>query len=317
MNSNFFVSVCALVALGACSSYAGGLNAGAQDAGAGGPQVFEGFDSGAAPLPSCGAGTTQPYVLSGDGVLYTFDPPTATFTRIAPLACWAPGMTPNSMAVDREGIAFIDYETVASDGSVTEGTFFRLNTADGTCEPTHAILPAGWQKVGMAFATASATDTTEALYVAGAAPGASCGMPGGAATAGIGRVDTRTGAITPLGSFSGDLTGYSAELTGTGDGRLYGFFITSPAKVAQLDMANGTASNEVSIDNLVCPEAFAFSFWGGALYLYASTTLTGNSSVTRYDIATGQVDPNYVRDVGFQIVGAGVSTCAPAVAPTR
>ena len=44
--------------------------------------------------------------------------------------------------------------------------------------------------------------------------------------------------LTTLGDFSGDLQGQGAELTGTGDGRLFGFFTTQPnATLAQIDKA--------------------------------------------------------------------------------
>jgi hypothetical protein len=263
-------------------------------------------------MPSCGAGTTQPYVISADGVLYTFDPPKATFTRIGPVSCWAPGMTLNSMAIGRNGVAFLNYTSNATDGTVTGGTFFKLNVADGSCTPTNVNLPPGWQKVGMAYATASATSTTDILYIAGADPAATCGMPGSSTyPAGVAGVNPTTWSLSKLTPFAGDLSGYSAELTGTGDGRLFAFYITSPARVAQVDLSTGVTSNEVSFPNLVCPWDFAFTFWGGDLYLYASLTMGSDSTVTRYSIATGETVPNYVADVGFQIIGAGVSTCAP------
>jgi hypothetical protein len=37
--------------------------------------------------------------------------------------------------------------------------------------------------------------------------------------------------------------------------------------------------------------------------------------VTDYDPSTGKVDTTYMTGIGFDIVGAGVSTCAAVTAP--
>jgi len=39
------------------------------------------------------------------------------------------------------------------------------------------------------------------------------------------------------------------------------------------------------------------------------------TTVADYDPMTGSVNPNYMPNIGFDIVGAGVSTCAPIVQP--
>ena len=264
----------------------------------------------------CAAGTTQPYVLSSDAVLYRFNPPSKAFTAIGPLSCWAPGMSPNSMAIDRSGTAWVDYVTFAADGSIAGGAMFQASIVDGTCHQTAIILPSGWEKFGMAFSTASATDSTETLYVA-AAVDAPCGGDAGGTGLGLGMFDPSSPHLARIGAASPDFTGFSAELTGTGDGRLFGFFDKVPPTFAQIDKTSGATSNEVALANLDCPVAFAFSFWGGDLYVFSSATETGHSSVTQYDMTTGETDANYLADVGFQIIGAGVSTCAPTSPPPR
>jgi hypothetical protein len=86
-------------------------------------------------------------------------------------------------------------------------------------------------------------------------------------------------------------------------------------RVAQLDKTNSNALSDVMLSGVAPPADWAFSFWGGAFYLYAApgNNASGNSSVIRYDPTTGVVDTTYVADVGFQIIGAGVSTCAPVI----
>jgi hypothetical protein len=39
------------------------------------------------------------------------------------------------------------------------------------------------------------------------------------------------------------------------------------------------------------------------------------SDVTDYDPTTGTINTTYMTSIGFDIVGAGVSTCAPTVQP--
>jgi hypothetical protein len=231
-------------------------------------------------------------------------------------------MTPNSMAVDREGNAWVNY--VAANpitGKPTGGSIFKVTIATGDCAATNITLTSGWYQLGMGFSTVSATDTTDTLYVAatGSASAAACvglgGGGGGTTSKGLGSLDTDAGTLTPIGVFTGDLAGQSAELTGTGDGRLFGFFVDSPVKVAQIDKGSGATSNEVSMTGVACPSAWAFSFWGGDFYLYTSPDGTTNSTVTHYTTADGGIDTSYVANAGFVIVGAGVSTCAPTTPP--
>jgi hypothetical protein len=100
-----------------------------------------------------------------------------------------------------------------------------------------------------------------------------------------------------------------AELTGTGDGRLFGFFTTNPATLAEIDPETGGKRSVRRLAGVTRVSAWAFSFWGGDFYLYWSRE--GESShVTRVSGSDGSLH-ELLHDVGFRIVGAGVSTCAP------
>jgi hypothetical protein len=104
------------------------------------------------------------------------------------------------------------------------------------------------------------------------------------------------------------------ELTGTGDGRIYGFFTTTPATLAKIDPASGATSSEQSLPGVNTGKAFAFSFWGGDFWFYTSDGVTP-SQVTRLTTNDGKTAVVMADVGGFRIVGAGVSTCAPITYP--
>jgi hypothetical protein len=270
---------------------------------------------------NCSAASQLVYVLSTDNDIYSFDPPTKVFTKVSSLQCNALGLTPNSMAIDRQGNAWVNYIGAPDpfSGVVRSGAIFKVDIATGSCAPTNIPLTGGWYQVGMGYSTASATDQTDTLYVAATGNGSGCG--GGQAPSanspGLAIVDTTAGTLTPVGPFTGALAGQSAELTGTGDGRLFGFFVLSPVQVAQIDKTSGATPNPITMTGVQCPQAWAFSFWGGDFYLYTSPDVVTDSTVTHYTTANGAIDTNYVPDVGFVIVGAGVSTCAPTTSAPK
>jgi len=258
---------------------------------------------------NCSEAAQLVYVLSDNSDLYSFRPNLRQFTRIGRLRC-PTTMQPNSMAIDRNAVAWVNF--VQSDFGDSAGAIYRVNTTDATCTGDPPVrMPAGWFRVGMGFSTAGSDTTEEALFVASTGDGL------GAVSRGLGRYDTASQEIVPIGQFTAALRGQSAELTGTGDGRLFGFFTTTPVQVAQIDKATGAITDARPLPGVETPQAWAFTFWGGNFYLYtAPSALVGRTSnVTRYRPSDGTVDTGYMRDIGFRIVGAGVSTCAPIAPP--
>jgi hypothetical protein len=241
------------------------------------------------------------YVLSAENDLYSFAPDKKVFTKIGPLGCNT-SLSPNSMAVDRSATAYVNY--VADDDST--GQIFQVSTTDASCTGPVMTLPTGWERVGMGYSTNNAGSTAETLYVAGVGGGM-----------GLGLVDFGIKTVGPIGPFTGSLAGQNAELTGTGDGRLYGFFTTAPVEVAEITKTNGSTQTPVPMTGVQVPNDWAFSFWGGHFYLYTSQGQgSGNgSNVTDYDPTGGTVNTTFMTAIGFDIVGAGVSTCAPTTAP--
>ena len=248
----------------------------------------------------CSEAAKLVYVVSDTNELYSFAPDKTTFTLIGTLTCPAGVATPNSMAVDRSGNAWVNF---------SDGGLFKVSTADASCKATgFQKNQSGFQRFGMAFATNSATSQEETLYVVGIE-----GTNGGK---GLAKIDLTSMKLTTLGDFSGALRGQGAELTGTGDGRLFGFFTTEPnATLAQIDKASGATSSAQDLKGVNTGNAWAFSFWGGDFWFYTSPGAVP-STVTRKQASTDGSLSTAKKDVGgFRIVGAGVSTCAPTTPP--
>ncbi|MBX3233004.1 MAG: hypothetical protein KIT84_12610 [Labilithrix sp.] len=250
---------------------------------------------------NCSDAARLVYVLSSDTTLYSFAPNAGKFTNVGQLDCAiGAGVTPNSMAIDRQGTAWINY---------TDGRLFKASTENAHCEPTE-FQPnqVGFFKFGMAFATSGPGSTTETLFISGLGDLAAVGK-------GFGKINLDTMKITMLGDFSGALSGRGAELTGTGDGKLFGFFTTSPnATFAEVKPSNGDTSNDVVLNGVQTQNSWAFSFWGGDFWFYTAAA-TGTSTVTRLKTSSDDSLSVVVPDAGFRIVGAGVSTCAPVEPP--
>jgi hypothetical protein len=61
------------------------------------------------------------------------------------------------------------------------------------------------------------------------------------------------------------------------------------------------------------PRARGFAFWGGNFWLF--TASGGAAKVDTFDTATSTTT-TVLPNIGFTVVGAGVSTCAPVVPPS-
>lgn len=272
------------------------------DLGDGGTQ-FGGPEGGARPA-ECAESTKDPYVIAEDATLYEFHPPTLEFKNKGRLSCPASGATPTSMAVDRAGIAWVRY----SDSSI-----WKVSTFDLRCEGTTFAAPGvdeAFSKFGMGFSSETKGSSNEALFLSDSHKGA-----------GLAKVDAKTLALRFVGPFTGGLAGQSAELTGTGDGKLYGFFTTSPAQVAEISKGTGEIVDPKELPGVFAGSAWAFSHYGGDFYIYTASNGTGGfpqagagSDVTRYRPSDGSITV-VKQATGFKIVGAGVSTCAPTTLP--
>ena len=253
---------------------------------------------------NCAAGTQLVYVASEEREIYSFDPVHATFQLMGSIDC-AGGIYVNSMAVDRSGNAWINY----GDGSLWESS-----TQKGGCTAT-GFIP-GQQGValfGMGFSTKSATSTDETLFIDD--------LGGG----GLGYIDLATMTLARFGPFPGALLNRTCELTGTGDGRLFGFFAGSAfddaasAAVLGLDPNTEAPTQQWPLSTIDTGSDWAFAFWGGDFYLFTADKYDMNdpyTTVTRFRPSDGSVTV-VAQNIGFRVVGAGSSTCAPTMAAAQ
>ncbi len=266
-----------------------------------------GSSSGSTPASNddgCSEEAKLVYVVSAEYDLYKFEPDKLAFTKIGALACPSGGATPNSMAIDRSGTAWVNY---------SDGALFKVSTKDASCEATSFKKgQSTFVKFGMAFASNAAGSQDETLFVSGIEDSAF-----GDGGKGLATIDLKTMKLTPISDYPGDLRKMGAELTGTGDGRLYGFFTTFPdATLAKIEKSSAATSDARSLDGVNTGNAWAFSFWGGDFWFYTSTGLEP-SRVTRLRSKDGSIEVVKPNVGGFRIVGAGVSTCAPLTSGPR
>ncbi|MCA9584335.1 MAG: hypothetical protein KC657_03150 [Myxococcales bacterium] len=248
----------------------------------------------------CAESTKLIYVVSEENTLYSFTPETATFKSIGLLRCDTGGASPTSMAVDREGYAWVRH---------SDASLWRVSTQDASCTSTkYAPGQQGIFQFGMGFATETSGSVNERLFIADSDG------------SGLGQLDLATMKLTRVGEFDGALQGRTAELTGTGEGKLYGFFVTTPAQIAEISKGTGQIKSAKELPGVNPGNAWAFAFYGGDFYIFTSAPTSGpplaggGSDVRRYRPSTGAVEL-VKQKIGFKIVGAGVSTCAPTTSP--
>ena len=260
-------------------------------------------DSGPTNTDGCSDAAKLVYVLSLEGDLYSFAPADKKFVKIGALNCTSGGRTFGtvSMAVDREAVAWVNMRDELS--LTGESQMFKVDTKSAAGTGTN--IQGSWG--GMGFSTNAGTTDKETLFVIG---------QGSALNGALKRVDFAKEEIVPVSDLKEQV---DLELTGTGDGRLYGFLQSNPLAIAAVDKSNATFSARTTLTGVEDPQPpmFAFSFWGGDFYVYTATSTSSakTTNVTRQRPSDKSIDTSYMTNIGFHIVGAGVSTCAPTSAP--
>ncbi len=239
-----------------------------------------------APEDDCTETSDLIYVLDQDsGRLALFDPTTLSLTQLGVLDCdsWS---IPASMGVARDGVAYVRY---------ADQEVFAVDLSTLRCTAT-SYNNSSFGSFGMGFATPTADTWRDELFVANSRQ--------------LAHLDTSTWQLTPLGSLPSQ-----AELTGTGAGELFGVLpLESPLQVVELDQTNGAVLDTIrvgttlDISNL---DTFAFAAWDGDFYLFVRYYGMGNSTEVHKIGRDGSI-VRVVSELGINVVGAGVSTCAPS-----
>ncbi|MGD0528633.1 MAG: hypothetical protein ABSE49_26090 [Polyangiaceae bacterium] len=268
------------------------------------------------PNPCPDAGSTLVYVITSQNVLLSFYPPTAAFTTIGSIVCPdTTGDSPFSMAVDHTGIAYVAFQS---------GNVFRVSTANAACVATKRNpTTAGVfdSQYGMGFSAnvgadggfandgGDAGDNVETLYLAGN-PG---GLDNGFEPIVLGSMSTTTFLSSTIGTVTPSI--YGAELTGTGSGELFAFYVVDPnaggAAIGELDRTTAQLVAMNPLPGVDIAGGWAFAFWGGNFYTFTAPGGPGSSTlVQRFDPSDGTV--SMITTINnLTVVGAGVSTCAP------
>ncbi len=238
---------------------------------------------------ACVAASQWIYVVdSSSNTFARFDPATLTFTTIGTLSCPSGfGVTPFSMAVDQNAVAWVLYDS---------GNLFQVDTSTASCQATTFVPDQSDEQLfGMSFVFQPTTGL-DTLYIAG--------DPRNNGSTDLATVSFPSLAVSTIAPV--DLAG--GELAGTGDGELWDFVPQGSGNgpvLAQLDPATAAVLTSLPLTNISSDfQSFAMKFWGGSFWIFI------DNQVYQVPRATG-VASLVVADDGLEIVGAGVSTCAP------
>jgi hypothetical protein len=242
----------------------------------------------------CVAASRWIYAVDDVGIFWRFDPATSTFTKIGALNCpAAPGETPFSMAVDQNAVAWVVYQ---------DGNLYKVDTGTGRCEATNfQVGQYGYTSFGMGFVFDPSTGI-DTLYIA---PDNSDNTMSDLATLSFPSLE-----VTRIGPIAAG----AAELTGTGDGSLWGFVPSwanpdDQAVLVRLDPTSGATLEQYAYPSLPAStgdiHSWALKFWGGSFWIFL------DGLVYEVPRATPQTIRPVITDTAHNIVGAGVSTCAP------
>ncbi len=234
------------------------------------------------------AGVVSGLVVATDNVLLRFDPVTG-FHPLGVLSCNNPtGLSPESMAVARDGTAYVYF---AANGVSSAPTIYHVDPNTLECSPTPYVGADG-ERVGMGFTT-DEQGPAETLYLLTLAKQ-------------FFKLDT---------TFDKSLIvdeDFSGELAGGGDGRLFSVYfshIDDPGtRLVELDKTTGAIIASDSLYDLQVGQNLAVFRLGTAFYIFTQGG-DGTTTVSSYDLPTKTLTLRLFTWSG-EIVGAGASTCA-------
>ncbi len=244
-------------------------------------------DEDPAPADDCDHTSDLVYTINReDESLYLFDPTTGDLNFLARLDCPTTAV-PGSMAVSRDGHAYVRYDN---------NKVYDIDLQTFACTPTdYANARTGFGPFGMGFVADVAGGWREHLFVANFFD--------------LARLDTGSWQLDAVGAVPSQ-----PEITGTADGELWMFLpLQQPAEIRRVDPTTGAKLASMRLTDFPDPvniDAFAFAGWGGSFWLFVREYGV-NRTTDIYEVQPGPVMTLVRRNVGLEIVGAGVSTCAP------
>jgi hypothetical protein len=219
------------------------------------------------------------YVTGQPAELWSFWPPTFTFTKIGDLSCT---QNPTHMTVDRNGTAWV----------VGNAKIYKTSTKDATCAPIPTWSPFShldFLDFALSFVGVTNNDTT--LYLLGPIT--------------LAKFDIASGNFQYVGVPAVGSAGTAGDMTSNGDGTLY-FLQDAPTvhTLFELDPSNANIKTKHTVNsNSGSPTSQALAFFGARFYAFE------NSVVYEYDPVT---DTNkQIGTAPLQVTGAGQSTCVP------
>lgn len=225
------------------------------------------------------------FLVSVQKHLYSFSPTTpglAAYREIGKLDCPGGG-NPQSMAIDRNGVAWVFYDS---------RQLYRVNTANAKCDSTGYKHPSFHYQLGMGFTSTTPKSQSEQLFIL-------------SPHFGLGTLAFPSLDVSKTGYFANT----PAELTGGGDGKLF-MFQSNGAQLSEVNRSDYSLRNIHKFDSLGYVAAWAFARYAGKFYMFTAANAYGGSRTTIYD---PQRNTESVRDanIGFVVVGAGQSTLVP------
>ena len=245
------------------------------------------------------AGITYIYVITAQNTLLHYTPP-STFVPIGTLDCPSTS-SPFSMGVDRQGTAYVVFQ---------DGNLFKVSGANAHCEATSFVPNQdGFSKFGMAFSTDNSGtggggggNPGETLYVAESTTSIR-------RRASRGSTRRRSSSTSSRRSRRSSAKRWSSPAPATAGSSRSAWRIPPGSHVAEIDKTTGALLSDNVLNVGVSNSSFAFAFWGGDFYLFTDNGMGGPTVVTQYNPNDGSLAQ--VASLGMNVVGVGVSTCAP------
>jgi hypothetical protein len=240
------------------------------------------------------------FVLSQSAQLWKFFPETNNLLQLGQIGCDLPPST-FSMAVDRLGFAWVQY----ADGQLRK---VDVTNVANCSNPGYVANQQGVNNFGMAFVSNSAFDACDQIF-----GDQYTGIGEGPNAADFFRIDPMTLQIVKLGKSNFG----TAEVTGTGDGRVFLFAAKNPdTQLVEVDRANGSIITTIPLPGVKLGGGWAFAFFAGDFYFFTDGGNDGKSEITHIDYDDSDMNGKQditvvVNNAPLKVVGAGVSTCAP------